>query len=66
MAPELVGGLHTTVSSLLLGGQGVDLLAGSHEAAVVLLLYLGADVVKSHEGRCSFQVIVNLDVCHQN
>lgn len=46
--------------SLLLGGQGVDLLARLHEAAIVLLLELGADIVEGHEGRCAVNVILNL------
>lgn len=47
---------------LLLGGNGVDLFAGLDEAAVVLLLDLGADIVEGHEGRGPFEVIVHLRI----
>lgn len=51
-----VGGL----LGLLLCSQRVDLLARLEQAAVVLLLDLGANVVERHEGRGSLEIIVHL------
>jgi hypothetical protein len=50
---------------LLLRGQGIDLLACLDEAAVILLLELGADIVQSHQGGRSLKIIVTLDVRYQ-
>lgn len=53
VATELVGSFHVQLGGLLghlLGSYGIDLLASPDEAAVVLLLELGADVVEGDEG----------------
>lgn len=63
VSSRLVGSLGVSIGGLLcllLGGQGVDLLAGPEQAAVVLLLNLGADVVERHEGRGALEVVVNV------
>lgn len=46
--------------SLLPRSEGVDLLAGLEQAAVVLLLDLGSNVVEGYEGRGSVDVIFKL------
>lgn len=59
----LFGCLGVSISGLLrllLGSQGVDLLAGLEQAAVVLLLDLGADIVERHESGSALEVVVNL------
>ena len=49
---------------LLLRREGIDLLPCADEAAVVLLLELGSNVVKGHERRSTFEVGVELlDKC---
>lgn len=47
--------------SLLLRSECVDFLARLEQAAVVLLLNLGANVVECHECGSSLKVIVNLE-----
>lgn len=63
VAAHLLGSLCIALSgllSLLLRGNGINLFAGLDQAAIVLLLNLGANVVKRHEGRGSFEIIVHL------
>lgn len=45
MAPQLVGCSDIPLSGLLLGSQCVDLLSSSQQAAVVLLLDFGPNVI---------------------
>jgi hypothetical protein len=62
---ELVGGLDVALGSLLrllLGGKRVDLLAGLEEAAAVLLLELGANIIQRHQCRGSFEVVIELKI----
>ena len=63
VSSELISGLRAPLGGLLgllLRGEGIDLLAGLEEAAVVLVLELGADVVEGHQRGCSFEVLVDL------
>lgn len=46
--------------SLLPRSEGVDLLAGLEQAAVVLLLDLGSNIVEGYKGRGSVDVIFKI------
>lgn len=63
ISAELVSSLGVALGGLLgllLGSDGIDLLASLDEAAVVLLLELGTDIVEGYEGRGSIGFIFKL------
>lgn len=65
VSAELVSSLGVALGGLLgllLGSDGIDLLASLDEAAVVLLLKLGTDIVEGYEGRGSIGFIFKIRV----
>lgn len=64
VASELLRSLDVVfggLTSLLLSGQSIDLLTCLDEAAVVLLLDLGSNIVEGYKGGGSVDVIFILD-----